>query len=151
MSTTSTGSTHLDPLALAGSAAVVWAIGMVLLGAVGALGVYEGTVEVMEAWHLFFEPTALGTAAGAIEAAVIGFVPAWAVAWLYSAFVGSGAMDETSLAVATGVRHNVRPRALPPRRTGSRSRTRSVEWSERLATRWLEPVGRGPGADRTCP
>lgn len=37
-------------------------------------------------WHLFFEPTIVGTVAGMVEAAVISFVLMYAFAWLYNAF-----------------------------------------------------------------
>lgn len=77
---------HLDSVALAGAAAVVSAIAMLLLGVFGAVGVYEGAVEAMEQWHLFFEPTLVGTVAGMVEAAVISFVLMYAFAWLYNAF-----------------------------------------------------------------
>ena len=77
---------HLDSVALAGAAAVVSAIAMLLLGVFGAVGVYEGAVEAMEQWHLFFEPTVVGTVVGMLEAAVISFVLMYAFAWLYNAF-----------------------------------------------------------------
>lgn len=77
---------HLDTLALAGAAAVLSAVVMLLLGVFGAIGVYEGAVEAMEQWHLFFEPTVVGTVAGMVEAAVISFVFAYAFARLYNAF-----------------------------------------------------------------
>ena len=76
---------HLDSVALAGAAAVVSAIAMLLLGVFGASGVYEGAVEAMEQWHLFFEPTVVGTVAGMVEATVISFVLVYAFAWLYNA------------------------------------------------------------------
>lgn len=75
---------RLNALALAGAAAVVSAIVMLLLGVFGAIGVYEGAVEAMEQWHLFFEPTVVGTVAGMVEAAVISFALAYALAWLYN-------------------------------------------------------------------
>ncbi len=78
---------YLDVLALGGAAAVVSAVVMLLLGVFGAIGVYEGAVKMMEQWHLFFEPTVVGTVAGMVEAAVISFVLAYAFAWLYNAFV----------------------------------------------------------------
>ncbi|WP_232700656.1 hypothetical protein [Halobacterium wangiae] len=77
---------HLDALALAGAAAVVSAVGMLLLGVFGAIGIYEGAVAMMEQWHLFFEPTVIGTVAGMIEAAVISFVLVYPFAWLYNVF-----------------------------------------------------------------
>jgi len=63
-----------NSLALAGTAAVVSAVAMLLLGVFGTIGVYGGAVEAMEQWHLFFEPTIVGTVAGMVEAAVISFV-----------------------------------------------------------------------------
>ncbi|WP_458208637.1 hypothetical protein [Haladaptatus sp. NG-SE-30] len=75
----------LDAPALGAAAAVVSAVVMLLLGVFGAVGVYEGAVEMMEQWHLFFEPTIVGTVAGMIEAAVIGFILAYAFAWVYNA------------------------------------------------------------------
>jgi hypothetical protein len=77
---------HIDALALAGAAAVVSVVVMLLLGVVGAIGVYEGAVEAMEQWHLFFEPTVVGTVAGMVEAAVFSFVLVYAFAWLYNVF-----------------------------------------------------------------
>jgi len=77
---------QLDALALAGAAAVVSAIVMLLLGVFGAVGVYESAVAMMEQWHLFFEPTIVGTVAGMVEAAVISFVLVYPFAWLYNVF-----------------------------------------------------------------
>lgn len=82
----STGVMPLDSVALGGAAAVVSAVAMLLLGAFGAIGVYEDAVEAMAQWHLFFAPTALGTVAGMVEAAVIGFVFTYAFARVYNAF-----------------------------------------------------------------
>ncbi|WP_338730051.1 hypothetical protein [Haladaptatus sp. DJG-WS-42] len=81
-----TGEMHLNELALAGSAAVVSAVVMLLLGVFGAIGVYEGAVAMMEQWHLFFEPTVVGTLAGMVEAAIISFVLVYPFAWLYNVF-----------------------------------------------------------------
>ncbi|MFC6993766.1 hypothetical protein ACFQH3_19840 [Haladaptatus sp. GCM10025707] len=77
---------RLDALALAAAAAVVSAVVMLLLGVFGAIGVYEGAVAMMEQWHLFFEPTVVGTVAGMVEAAVISFVLVYPFAWLYNVF-----------------------------------------------------------------
>ncbi len=59
---------------------------MLLLGVFGALGIYEGAVDMMEQWHLFFAPTIGGTIGGMIEGAIVGYVVAWAVARLYNAW-----------------------------------------------------------------
>ena len=77
---------NLDAPALAGAAAVISAVVMLLFGAFGAIGVYEGAVAMMEQWHLFFEPTVVGTVAGMAEAAVISFVLVYPFAWLYNVF-----------------------------------------------------------------
>ncbi|WP_245903118.1 hypothetical protein [Salinigranum rubrum] len=77
---------ELNAIALGASGAVVAAAVMLLLGVFGAVGVYEGAVAMMEQWHLFFEPTVVGTVAGMVEAAVISFVLVYAFAWLYNAF-----------------------------------------------------------------
>ncbi|WP_458207910.1 hypothetical protein [Haladaptatus sp. NG-SE-30] len=79
-------SMKLDALALGGAAAMVSAVVMLLLGVFGAIGVYGGAVEMMAQWHLFFEPTVVGTVAGMVEAAVISSILAYAFAWLYNAF-----------------------------------------------------------------
>lgn len=75
---------HLDSIALAGAGAVVSAAVMLLLGVFGAIGVYEGAVEMMAQWHLFFEPTVVGTVAGMIEAAVVSFVLVYPFGRLYN-------------------------------------------------------------------
>ncbi|MWG33768.1 hypothetical protein GQS65_04540 [Halomarina oriensis] len=59
---------------------------MLLLGIFGTIGIYEGAVRMMEQWHLFFEPTILGTAGGMVEAAVISFVLTYALIGLYNLF-----------------------------------------------------------------
>ncbi|WP_236044903.1 hypothetical protein [Haloarcula nitratireducens] len=76
---------ELNAIALGASGAIVAAAVMLLLGVFGAVGVYEGAVAMMEQWHLFFEPTVVGTVAGMVEAAVISFVLVYAFAWLYNA------------------------------------------------------------------
>lgn len=75
---------ELNPIALASAGAVVAAVVMVLLGIFGAVGVYEGAVRMMEQWHLFFEPTVVGTVAGVVEAVIITFAVTHSVAWLYN-------------------------------------------------------------------
>lgn len=79
-------SSYLDALALGEAAAVVSATVMLLFGVAGAIGIYEGAVGMMKQWHLFFEPTIVGTLSGMIEAAVISFAFVYAFAWLYNAF-----------------------------------------------------------------
>lgn len=80
----SPGAARLDALALGGAAAIVSAAGMLVLGVLGAVGVYMNGVRMMQEWHLFFEPTAVGTAAGMIEAAAFSFVFVAGLAWIYN-------------------------------------------------------------------
>lgn len=83
---TTTDTVHLDPLAFGGAAAAVSAAVMLLFGIFGNIGVYEGAVEMMQQWHLFFEPTLVGTITGMVEAAVISFVLVYALAVVYNVF-----------------------------------------------------------------
>ncbi|SFQ20430.1 MULTISPECIES: hypothetical protein [Halolamina] len=80
---------RLDPLPFAVAAATVAAVIMLLLGLFGAIGVYEGGVEMMEQWHSFFTPTPAGTIAGILEAVVITGVFTYLFAELYNRFTGS--------------------------------------------------------------
>ena len=77
-------SAKLRPLALAGSAAIVAAIVMLLLGILGNLGVYKGAVEMMQQWHMFFSLSIGGIIAGMFEAAVITFVFMYLFGFLYN-------------------------------------------------------------------
>jgi len=77
-------SAKLRPLALAGSAAIVAAIVMLLLGILGNLGVYKGAVEMMQQWHMFFSLSIGGIIAGMFEAAVITFVFVYLFGFLYN-------------------------------------------------------------------
>lgn len=79
-----TAGMSLDAGAFAAAAAIVSAVVMLLLGVFGALGIYEGAVEMMQRWHLYFTPTLGGTLAGMIEGAVVGYVVAYAFAWVYN-------------------------------------------------------------------
>jgi len=71
-------------LALAGSAAIVAAVVMLLLGILGNLGVYTGAVEMMQQWHIFFSPSIGGIIAGMFEAAIITFVFIYFFGFLYN-------------------------------------------------------------------
>jgi hypothetical protein len=75
---------ELKPLAAGYSVAVVSAVGMLLLGILGNLGLYLGAVAAMQKWHVFFSLSVTGIVAGIVEAAVSGFVVAYAVIYLYN-------------------------------------------------------------------
>lgn len=64
----------LNVFAFGAAAAIVAAIGMLILGILGNLGIYSGAVSMMSQWHMFFSLTPLGILAGMVEAAVITFV-----------------------------------------------------------------------------
>jgi hypothetical protein len=75
---------ELRPLSLGYAAAIVAAIGMLILGILGNLGIYSGAVQMMEQWHMFFSLTPVGIIAGMIEAAVISFVFAYLLGVFYN-------------------------------------------------------------------
>ncbi len=72
------------PLALAGAAAIVAAIIMLLLGILGNFGVYTGAVEMMRQWHVFFSLSIGGIIAGMFEAAIITFVFVYLFVFIYN-------------------------------------------------------------------
>ena len=76
--------TKLRSLTLAGSAAIVAAVVMLLLGILGNIGVYTGAVEMMQQWHMFFSLSIGGIIAGMFEAAIITFVFIYLFAFLHN-------------------------------------------------------------------
>ncbi len=72
------------PLALAGAAAIVAAVVMLLLGILGNIGVYTDAVEMMQQWHMFFSLSIGGIIAGTLEAAVITFVFVYLFGFIYN-------------------------------------------------------------------
>ena len=77
----------LNTLALGTSAAIVAGLSMLLLGILGNFGIYQGAVEMMSQWHLFFSLTSFGIFTGIIEAAVISFVFFYIFGWVYNKFI----------------------------------------------------------------
>ena len=75
---------ELRPLSLGYAAAIVSAIGMLILAIFGTLGIYTDAVEMMEQWHMFFSLTPAGIIAGMIEAAIISFVILYLFAVFYN-------------------------------------------------------------------
>lgn len=78
--------TKLNPLALGYAAAVIAAVGMLLLGILGNLDIYTGAVEMMQEVHMFFDLSIVGIITGILEAAVISFVFTYVFAWTYNKF-----------------------------------------------------------------
>ncbi len=76
--------TKLRSLTLAGSAAIVAAVVMLLLGILGNVGVYTGAVEMMQQWHMFFSLSIGGIIAGMFEAAIITFAFICLFGFLYN-------------------------------------------------------------------
>ena len=77
----------LNPIALSVSGAIVAATVMLLLGIMGNFGIYEGAVDMMMKWHIFFSLSPLGIVGGMIEAAVISFVLLYALAVVHNKLV----------------------------------------------------------------
>lgn len=72
------------PLALAGAAAIVAAVAMLLLGIMGNIGVYTSAVEMMQQWHMFFSLSIGGIIAGIFEGAAITFVFVYLFGFIYN-------------------------------------------------------------------
>ncbi len=76
----------LRPLALAGAAAIIAALIMLLLGILGNIGVYTGAVDMMQQWHMFFSLSIGGIIAGILEAAVITFIFVYLFGFIHNKF-----------------------------------------------------------------
>jgi hypothetical protein len=76
----------LNSLALGTSAAIVAGLSMLILGILGNLGIYQGAVEMMSQWHMFFSLSPFGILTGIIEAALISFAFLYIFGWLYNKF-----------------------------------------------------------------
>ncbi len=74
----------LNVFALSGSAAIISALSMLVLGIFGNIGIYTGAVEMMRQWHMFFSLAPLGIITGMLEAAVISFVIIYLFGWIYN-------------------------------------------------------------------
>lgn len=74
----------LDELALGYASAIISAIIMLLLGILGNVGIYTGAVEMMQKWHMFFSLDVFRIITGMSEAAIIGFVFAYAFGRIYN-------------------------------------------------------------------
>ena len=77
----------IKPIPLGYAAGIISAVVMLLLGIGGNLGIYMGAVEMMQRWHLLFSSSILGIILGMLEAAVISFILAYSLAWLYNYFL----------------------------------------------------------------
>lgn len=77
----------LNTLALGYAGAILSAIGMLVMGILGNLGIYTRAVEQMQDWHLFYSLSIGGIVGGMAEAAIWGFVSLWIFGWLYNMLV----------------------------------------------------------------
>lgn len=78
--------TRLDPNALALSLALLSGLCMLILGLFGLMGIYEGAVQMMADWHLFFSADAVGILTGILEGAFWGYVLGGLTAVFYNWF-----------------------------------------------------------------
>jgi hypothetical protein len=76
----------LNSLAFGASAAIVAALSMLILGILGNIGIYQGAVEMMSQWHMFFSLTPFGILTGIIEAAIITFIFFYIFGCIYNKF-----------------------------------------------------------------
>ena len=76
----------LNLLAFGVSASIVAAFSMLILGIFGNIGVYQGAVEMMSQWHMFFSLTPLGILTGIIEASIISFAFFYIFGLIYNKF-----------------------------------------------------------------
>ncbi len=77
----------LKPTALGLAAAIVSAMVMLILGILGNLGLYLGAIEMMKQMHLFFSLSLMGIISGMIEAAIISFIFAYLLGFLYNRLI----------------------------------------------------------------
>ncbi len=78
----------LNALALGLASAILAAICMLVLGVFGWVGIYEGAVEAMMGWHMFFSLSVGGVIAGIIEAAIWSFIAGYIFGLFYNIFAG---------------------------------------------------------------
>ncbi|MCS3676279.1 hypothetical protein GGP72_000175 [Salinibacter ruber] len=78
---------QLHPNALGLSLALLSGLCMLVLGLFGLLGIYEGAVQMMTDWHLFFSADAVGILTGILEGAFWGYVLGVLTAVFYNWFV----------------------------------------------------------------
>lgn len=76
----------LNSLALGYAVGILSGLCMLLLGILGTLGIYSGAAEMMQQWHMLFSLSVFGIITGIIEAAIIGFLAGYALAWVYNKF-----------------------------------------------------------------
>ena len=76
----------LNELALGYAGGLVSGAAILLLGLLGNAGMYRGAAQMMMQSHMFFSLTPLGIITGIIEAAILGFIVGYAIAFAYNKF-----------------------------------------------------------------
>ncbi len=76
----------LNAIALGYTGAILSALGMLIMGILGNLGIYTKAVERMQDWHVFFSLSVSGIVGGMIESAIWSFIIFWIFGWLYNLF-----------------------------------------------------------------
>lgn len=76
----------INPLAFGYAGAAVGALGMLLLGILGNIGIYKGAIEMMMQWHILFSLSFGGIIVGMFEAAIMSFIFLYALGWFYNKF-----------------------------------------------------------------
>ncbi len=76
----------LNELALGYAGGIVSGAAILLLGLLGNAGMYRGAAQMMMQSHMFFSLTPLGIITGIIEAAILGFIVGYAIAFAYNKF-----------------------------------------------------------------
>lgn len=77
----------LNTLALGYAGAILSALGMLVMGILGNLGIYMKAVDHMTEWHILFSLSLGGIVAGMVEAAILSFITLWVFGWLYNKLV----------------------------------------------------------------
>jgi ABC-type antimicrobial peptide transport system permease subunit len=79
-------SEKLNETALGYAIGIVSGAGMLLIGILGSFGIYAGMAKAMGQWHMLFSLSPVGIILGAIEAALMGFIAGYAIAFIYNKF-----------------------------------------------------------------
>jgi len=82
-----------DALAFGYAGAIISIVCMFLLGILGNIGLYTGSVQMMSQWHMFFSLSVTGIMVGMIEAGIISFIAFYAFAIIYNMIVAKKVID----------------------------------------------------------
>ncbi|MDP3989375.1 MAG: DUF5676 family membrane protein [bacterium] len=77
----------LDPIKFASAGAITSAICMLVLSIASPMGMYEGAMNMMRQWHMYYNISTSGILIGMLEAVVISFVFFYIFATIYNALL----------------------------------------------------------------